>query len=298
MLLILKVTSVVFFQTIFQNIFADGENVTRRFGAKIVGGRVCKVTEYPFVVSVLSNKLCGGTLITFLWVLTAGHCIVFDRIGNDGTQIRSGFDSPPRYIQIRYARQGVVYEKFNIAAMTSRPPDIRYDIGLILVDRPFIRSVTLNTVALPTPGFTQTCTVGKVLGIGNETINYGRTVEDHPLKCVDLRIVDSATCAKTFSFSTVDDTLVCTQESREGKDACYGDSGGPLLCRNNTIIGIISFGRGCALANVSATHTRVESFLDFINETLNEDYDSNGVQRNSWKCLLYAIIFSSFLIKI
>ncbi|RZC18442.1 Trypsin domain containing protein [Asbolus verrucosus] len=58
-------------------------------------------------------------------------------------------------------------------------------------------------------------------------------------------------------------------ETKEGKDACLGDSGGPLLCENSKIIiGIVSMGKGCALANVSATYTKVESYLDFIEETI------------------------------
>ncbi|RZC42338.1 Trypsin domain containing protein [Asbolus verrucosus] len=73
----------------------------------------------------------------------------------------------------------------------------------------------------------------------------------------------------TYPGSVIDDTIVCTMETKRGKDACQGDSGGPLLCKN-VLIGIVSYGIGCGLANKAATFTKVESFLDFINETISK----------------------------
>ncbi|KAJ6625696.1 Serine protease 30, partial [Pseudolycoriella hygida] len=56
-----------------------------------------------------------------------------------------------------------------------------------------------------------------------------------------------------------------------------GDSGGPLMApqtlRGKTYyyqIGIVSYGIGCARANVPGVYTRVQSFADWIQEKIAE----------------------------
>ena len=55
--------------------FADeitGRNVSRR----IVGGKVCSVCRWPWQVALINNgqHVCGGSLVTADWVVTAAHC--------------------------------------------------------------------------------------------------------------------------------------------------------------------------------------------------------------------------------
>jgi serine protease immune response integrator len=61
---------------------------------------------------------------------------------------------------------------------------------------------------------------------------------------------------------------LCAGDPSGKSDACQGDSGGPLQAKfaNNVyyIVGITSFGRGCAYKNTPGVYTRVASFLDWI----------------------------------
>ena len=53
-----------------------------------------------------------------------------------------------------------------------------------------------------------------------------------------------------------------------GQDACQGDSGGPLVTRDDrpgfSLIGITSFGFGCARPGSYGVFTEVSAFLDWI----------------------------------
>ena len=44
---------------------------------RIVGGHVVDIEMHPYQVSVreLNEHICGGSIITNRWVLTAGHCV-------------------------------------------------------------------------------------------------------------------------------------------------------------------------------------------------------------------------------
>ena len=44
------------------------------------------------------------------------------------------------------------------------------------------------------------------------------------------------------------------------------DSGGPMTFNNNIHIGIVSWGRGCALKGYPGVYAQTDAFLDFISE--------------------------------
>ncbi|XP_036147587.1 anionic trypsin-like [Monomorium pharaonis] len=83
---------------------------------------------------------------------------------------------------------------------------------------------------------------------------------------------------------------LCAGLPEGGRDACQGDSGGPLLC-NGTQVGIVSWGEGCARPNRAGVYSRVDFYLEWLNETI--------VRNEAMKCSfqnMLMIIFTCYFL--
>ncbi|MCB0878346.1 MAG: serine protease [Thermoleophilia bacterium] len=78
--------------------------------------------------------------------------------------------------------------------------------------------------------------------------------------------VSSMLCAGTLDTTDQNDDNATTN----GVDACYGDSGGPLLAGAGAamrLVGIVSFGVGCATSSSFGVYTRVAGVRGFLTQT-------------------------------
>ena len=96
------------------------------------------------------------------------------------------------------------------------------------------------------------------------------------LREVDVKVLTNTQCGENYSYpsSWITARMVCANVAGGGKDACQGDSGGPLVTaqggdgvtagQNYRLIGVVSWGVGCALQDSPGVYSRVTSQLDWI----------------------------------
>ena len=81
---------------------------------------------------------------------------------------------------------------------------------------------------------------------------------------------DPAACDSLPGYrDRIADKTVCAVSDVPGKDSCNGDSGGPMTRaqgRERVLVGIVSWGRGCALPGVPAVYTSIPGYLDWIGQ--------------------------------
>ena len=78
--------------------------------------------------------------------------------------------------------------------------------------------------------------------------------------------VNQKECNKAYSdFGGVTDRMLCAGYQQGGKDACQGDSGGPLVA-DGKLVGVVSWGYGCAQAGYPGVYSRVAVVRDWVRE--------------------------------
>ncbi len=95
------------------------------------------------------------------------------------------------------------------------------------------------------------------------------------LQVGDGKIVSNSLCQQeNGNIHPIVDGMICAGGDKEGRGACYGDSGGPLQCKINDVwtqVGIVSWGKPCAHAGHADIYTRVSHYIDWIQDKINNN---------------------------
>jgi trypsin len=81
-------------------------------------------------------------------------------------------------------------------------------------------------------------------------------------------VVDRDICRSQYSVAEITDNMFCAGLTAGGKDSCQGDSGGPVVDENKTLVGVVSWGGGCAQPNKPGVYASVGGLSSFITSNL------------------------------
>lgn len=239
---------------------------------RIVGGSDASIEDYPWQVFLTAGDyMCGGTIISENWILTAAHCTIDengDDISSGEMNVKVGATNPYRILfGENYAVKNViVHQNYNIN-------DIEYDIAILeleeAIDFENAEPIKLISEEEVLDGATAPGVMATVTGWGLTRVNpdlFATILQE-----VQLPIVSNEAAAVVWG--RIDPTILMAGYLDGGKDACSGDSGGPLIVDVDgepKLAGVVSWGsENC---DTYGGFTRVSSYVDWI-------YDNTGIPR-------------------
>jgi trypsin len=250
---------------------------------KIVGGSPVSISQYPWQAAVVergggnaqTRQFCGGSVLTSRIVITAAHCVA--DTDPDCFGILCGISDPggdgtaridPNDVNIVLGRttlsnngQGAEVGVTGVAYRSNYDGDYqgngvpRFDVGYLVLGsptaQPQIHIASTNEGALWDAG-----SPVDITGWGS-TSEFGGTQDT--LRGATVNIVADATCSDDYGPDFDSASMVCA--AAPGKDTCSGDSGGPLQAPVGggayRLVGITSWGEGCAQPNAPGVYTRI-----------------------------------------
>ncbi|KNC24639.1 hypothetical protein FF38_01176 [Lucilia cuprina] len=208
----------------------------------IISGHIAEEGQFPWHVllrrDIEDELLCGASVISNKWVLTAGHCVdeldsvvlVFGRIELD-------VDDP-----MMTATKFHIHPDYNDNDLTD---------DLALIELPSVLNFTNNIQPIELVSTSEAS--NDFVGAKCYVTGFGRTSENSKensewLQWTTLEIINNTICADEFHEADIEDTIICSIGwNGTNQSPCDGDSGGALVWRNQANkfvqIGIHSFSK-------------------------------------------------------
>ncbi|XP_059145934.1 CUB and peptidase domain-containing protein 2-like [Physella acuta] len=232
----------------------------------VVRGEEAPENAWPWYVYLLTHvsdgtAMCGGSILSEWWILTAGHCMISQNSTimvyfglNDITQVDTAkpIKAEKRFTKF-YVKDGIGYN----------------DILLLKLESPIVFSDAIRPVCLPEEDMSKSKNCF--------SIGFGATAPEGEgsknLMQIKSNPMDYKLCRfflRYISRFNHTEYLFCADEE-QGQGTCSGDSGGPMICKANGkyfIVGVTSTSFRCAESELPSGLVSVYAWVEWIKTTI------------------------------
>ena len=258
---------------------------------RIINGDPGDPARHPYLVSILQAsryadngafqaQFCGGALTTPTTVVTAAHCLVDEKTGEQRSarDLLVGIGPNLRDPALRVVQVSSIQVNPDYARRTAVN-----DIAVLTLAEPVTGVRTLRPVSPEEAGsLTAPGSIVEVVGWGNtsttgkqfpEQFRIGRLVVFPDASCGGgKQFVFDGVTFNGFGSDEADARVMVCAAGATGSgsviDSCQGDSGGPLVAGEGDaarLVGVVSWGEECA-SRFPGVYTRVSSEYAFLQD--------------------------------
>uniref|UniRef100_A0A8C1WEW5 Transmembrane protease serine 4-like n=1 Tax=Cyprinus carpio TaxID=7962 RepID=A0A8C1WEW5_CYPCA len=224
---------------------------------RIVGGVDTAVEHWPWQVSLQWNHqhVCGGALLSKRWVISAAHCFT------GRTRELSQWTLVLGQTEVAGSR-GVSVETIVVHNNYSHLSN-DFDIAMLKLTWPVTVGDSILPVCLPP----HQLSVKEMLVVTGWGLLKEKGELPSVLQKASVPLINRSECSKPSIYgSAITPRMLCAGFLKGNIDACQGDSGGPLVYLSSRwqLMGIVSWGVGCAREGKPGVYTDVSQLLNWI----------------------------------